>query len=134
MKVKYFFVGFVVAVIFSACKSTDGSVALNAEKSVRTTVVSASTMVEPLVCSPSARKLMGNTVCLKFLDVLEPTVNLAIEYNIALQSGQIPKVAETVAGITKLVEAIKTLVPAGQQRDQAVIELNAASALASQGK
>jgi len=107
---------------------------MSAEKSVRTAVVSASTLVEPLVCNVEARKLLGNDPCLKFLDVLEPTVDLAIEYNLALQSGSVPKIAETVAGITRLVEAIKNLVPASANRDLALSELTYASALARGGK
>lgn len=124
----------VLVLALSACKSTDGGVALDVEKSVRTTVVSASTIVEPLVCGRSARTLMGNAPCLKFLDVLEPTVNMAIEYNLALQHGTLPKVAEMVAAITKLIDAIKSLVPASAQRDQAITELTTASVLAAKGR
>jgi hypothetical protein len=78
--------------------------------------------------------MMGNEPCLKFLDVLEPTVNMAIEYNLALQHGTPPKVAEMVAAITKLIDAIKILVPASDQRNRAILELTTASALAAKGR
>jgi len=123
----------VFACALSACGARNGDVAMSVERSVRTTVVSASTVVEPLVCGAEARQVLGSAPCLTFLDVLEPTVNLAIDYNLALQAGKTPPIAQMVTGITALIDAIRQLVPASAARDQAIHDLTTARVQAQGG-
>jgi hypothetical protein len=124
----------VLVVGLTACAKGPSEAALTVEKSVRTTVVTASDLVEPIVCAEAARTQFGSGPCLKLLDVLEPTVDLAIAYNRALRTGTPPNITNTVAGIAKLIAAIRDIVPAGAAKDQALDELNTARVLAQGGK
>jgi hypothetical protein len=133
--VKRFVFGLVlVTVACQACGAKHTQTALTAEQSVRTTVVMVSDLVVPLVCDPAPRQRLGTVPCATLLDVLEPAVDLAINYNRALAAGRLPNIGQTVAAIARLIEVVKTLVPDGAGKDLALVQLTRAQARATGGQ
>jgi hypothetical protein len=132
---KRFIFGLVlVTVACPACGAKHTQTALTAEKSVRTTVVLVSDLVVPLLCDPAPRQRLGNAPCSTLLDVLEPAVDLAINYNRSLAAGRLPNIGQTVAAIARLIEVVKTLVPDSADKAVALGQLTRAQARANGGQ
>lgn len=108
--------------------------ALTVEKSVRTTIVTVSEKVEPLVCSPEARQVLTNAPCLHLLDHLEPATEIAITYNRTLASGQLPNIAAMTTAIKNLIAAVRSVVPDGAEKTSAIADLEGALARAEGGR
>lgn len=123
-----------IVLMTTGCGTAGTQTALNVEKSVRTTIVMVSSSVEPLVCDPSSRKMMGNAPCIKLLDVMEPVIDLAINYNRSLAEGRTPEIAKMVAGIAELISAVKDILPDSSAKAQAIRDLGVAQTMAQGGK